>query len=134
MAGGSGIAPLRAMLHHALMGDPGWRLALVYSARTPDEFAFDGELAALASAGRLTYHRTATRQTGPQWIGGRGRISRAMLEAAVEDAETLCFVCGPEALVHEVPRMLHDLGIAPSRVRVEEWAVAAPAREMAEDV
>ena len=54
VAGGSGIAPLRAMLHHALMGDPGWRLALVYSARTPDEFAFDAELAALASAGRLT--------------------------------------------------------------------------------
>ena len=38
-----------------------------------------------------------------------------MLEAAVEDAETLCFVCGPEALVHEVPRMLHDIGISPSR-------------------
>lgn len=134
VAGGSGIAPLRAMLHHAQMGDSGWRLALVYSARTPDEFAFDAELAALAAAGRLTYHRTATRHTGPQWIGGRGRISRAMLEAAVEDVETLCFVCGPEALVHEVPRMLHDIGISPSRVRVEEWAVAAPAREMAEDV
>ena len=57
-----------------------------------------------------------------------------MLEAAVEDVETLCFVCGPEALVHEVPRMLREIGIAPSRVRVEEWAVAAPAREMAEDV
>lgn len=134
VAGGSGIAPLRAMLHHALMGDAGWRLALVYSARTPDEFAFDAELAALASAGRLTYHRTATRHTGPQWIGGRGRISRAMLEAAVEDAETLCFVCGPESLVHEVPRMLYDLGIASSRVRVEEWAVPAPAREVTEDV
>jgi len=134
VAGGSGIAPLRAMLHHALMGDPGWRLALVFSARTPDEFAFDAELAALASAGRLTYHRTATRHTGPQWIGERGRISRAMLEAAVEDAETLCFVCGPEALVHEVPRMLHDIGIASFRVRVEEWAVPAPAPELAEDV
>ena len=134
VAGGSGIAPLRAMVHHALMGDPGWRLALLYSARTPEEFAFDAELTSLAAAGRLTYHRTATRHTDPHWTGGRGRISRAMLEAAVDDAETLCFVCGPEALVHEVPRMLHDIGIASSRVRVEEWAVPAPAREMEEDV
>ena len=134
VAGGSGIAPLRAMLHHALMGEPDWRLALVYSARTPEEFAFDAELSALAAAGRLTYQRTATRHTGPHWTGGRGRISRAMLEAAVEDPETLCFVCGPEALVHEVPRMLHDIGIAPGRVRVEEWAVPGPARAMAEDV
>jgi ferredoxin-NADP reductase len=57
-----------------------------------------------------------------------------MLEAAVEDAETLCFVCGPESLVHEVPRMLYDIGIASSRVRVEEWAVPAPARGITEDV
>jgi ferredoxin-NADP reductase len=133
VAGGSGIAPLRAMLHDALMRDPNWQLALVYSARTPEEFAFDPELESLSSAGRLNYRRTATRHTGPQWTGGRGRISRAMLEAAVEDPETLCFVCGPEALVHEVPRMLHDIGIAPSRVRVEEWAVPAPARGL-EDV
>jgi len=134
VAGGSGIAPLRAMLHRALMRNAEWQLALVYSARTPEEFAFDAELASLASAGRLTYQRTATRHTDPHWAGGRGRISRAMLEAAVEDPETLCFVCGPEPLVHEVPRMLHDIGIAPSRVRVEEWAVAAPAREQAEDL
>jgi ferredoxin-NADP reductase len=134
VAGGSGIAPLRAMLHHALMRDPDWRLALVYSARTPEEFAFDGELASLASTGRLTYHRTATRHTDPHWTGGRGRISRAMLEAAVEDADTLCFVCGPEALVHEVPRMLYDIGVARSRVRVEEWAVNTPSRELAEDL
>jgi len=30
-------------------------------------------------------------------------------------------VCGPESLVHEVPRMLHELGVAPERIRVEEW-------------
>jgi hypothetical protein len=57
-----------------------------------------------------------------------------MLEACVDDPETLCFVCGPEALVHEVPRMLQDIGIAPSRVRVEEWAIPGPGRSLAEDV
>ena len=134
VAGGSGIAPLRAMLHHALMSEGDRRLALVYSARTPEEFAFDEELTSLAAAGRLIYQRTATRHTGPHWTGGHGRISRAMLEAAVDDPETLCFVCGPEALVHEVPRMLQEIGVAPSRVRIEEWAVQGPLRAMAEDV
>ena len=32
-----------------------------------------------------------------------------------------CFVCGPAALVHEVPRMLREIGVAPQRIRVEEW-------------
>lgn len=125
VAGGTGIAPLRAMWHQALGGDPAWRIGVVYSARTPDEFAFDDELIALAGAGRLTYVRTATRHAG-SWDGGYGRIDRARLEAAIATRETLCFVCGPEALVHDVPGMLRDIGIREERIRVEEWAFRAP--------
>jgi ferredoxin-NADP reductase len=128
VAGGSGIAPLRAMLQEALEGDDAPRIGLLYSARAPEEFAFDAELRAIADGGRLRYQRTATREAGPSWHGERGRISRAHLEALVETPDTLCFVCGPAALVHEVPRMLRDIGVAPGRIRVEEWAVPrAPA-------
>jgi ferredoxin-NADP reductase len=35
-------------------------------------------------------------------------------------------VCGPEALVHEVPGMLREIGIPTERIRVEEWAFRAP--------
>lgn len=124
VAGGSGIAPMRAMVHHALMAGPDWRLALVYSARTPDELAFDDELRALAAKGRMGYHPTATRHSTESWSGSRGRISKELLNAALENPETLCFVCGPEALVHEVPGMLGELGVAPARIRVEEWGAA----------
>jgi sulfhydrogenase subunit gamma (sulfur reductase) len=123
VAGGTGIAPLRAMLQELLDEGAAARASLLYSARTPDEFAFDGELRALASAGRLRYHRTATREADATWHGDRGRISRAQLESLVEGPETLCFVCGPAALVHEVPRMLREIGVPLDRIRVEEWAV-----------
>lgn len=126
VAGGSGIAPLRSMLHHALAGDPSWRLSMIYSARTPGEFAFDDELTTLAAEGRIRYRRTATRDSGPDWAGDTGRVSRGLLETFVEDDATLCFVCGPESLVHEVPRMLREMGVAPGRVRVEEWAAPPP--------
>ncbi len=133
VAGGSGIAPLRSMLHHALAGDSSWRLSVVYSARTPGEFAFDDELAALAAAGRIQYRRTATRDSGPDWSGDTGRVSRALLQSVVEDEETLCFVCGPESLVHEVPRMLRELGVPSDSVRVEEWAAPPLGRPGNED-
>jgi ferredoxin-NADP reductase len=123
VAGGSGIAPLRAMLQELLDEGATSRLHLLYSARAPEEFAFDDELRRLAGTGRLRYHRTATRQAGPKWHGDRGRISRAQLESLVDGPETLCFVCGPAALVHEVPRMLREVGVAPERIRIEEWAV-----------
>lgn len=123
VAGGTGIAPLRAMLQDLLDEGAAPRASLLYSARTPEEFAFDGELRLLAAAGRLRYHRTATREADATWHGDRGRISRAQLESLVDGPETLCFVCGPAALVHEVPRMLLEIGVAPERIRIEEWAV-----------
>ena len=126
VAGGTGIAPLRAMWHQALAGSPARRVGVVYSARTPDEFAFDDELTALAASGRVTYVRTATRHAGGAWDGGSGRIDRSRLEAAIVSVDTLCFVCGPEALVHDVPGMLRGIGIAPERIRVEEWVFRAP--------
>ena len=39
----------------------------------------------------------------------------------LQDTETLCFLCGPHALVREISPLLEQLGIAPERVRVEEW-------------
>jgi hypothetical protein len=30
-------------------------------------------------------------------------------------------VCGPPALVHEMPKILHELGIPRTRIRIEEW-------------
>jgi ferredoxin-NADP reductase len=123
IAGGSGIAPLRSMVQHALAVDRRWRLALVYSARVPEELAFDAELRQLALNSRLHYYPTTTRETGEAWSGGRGRIDQALLEMCIRDPATLCFVCGPESLVHEVPRLLRGLGIAESRIRVEEWTM-----------
>jgi ferredoxin-NADP reductase len=122
VAGGTGIAPLRSMLHEAFESATPPRVSVLYSARTAEEFAFDDELTTLAHDGRIRYVKTATRETSAGWPGGRGRITRAQLEAVVDAAETRCFVCGPAALVHEVPRLLGDIGVTPDRIRVEEWA------------
>jgi len=118
IAGGTGIAPLRAMLRHALTV-PHDGIGLFYSARTPDEFAYEREFRALANEGRLELAQTVTRSTAADWQGARGRLTREMLAALVHDPATLCFVCGPSALVTEAPKLLVDLGVAPERIRIE---------------
>ena len=60
IAGGTGIAPLRAMLRRALTLR-GHRIGLFYSARTPDEFAYEAELRLLATTGRMEMRQTVTR-------------------------------------------------------------------------
>ena len=124
VAGGTGIAPLRAMIDHVLRGEPGYRLSLLYSARYGEEFAFIEELRAHETGGRLELHQTVTRDDGAEWAGKRGRIGRSHFESVVHDpADTLCFVCGPRAMVNESVSTLAGLGVPADAIRTEAWAV-----------
>jgi CDP-4-dehydro-6-deoxyglucose reductase/3-phenylpropionate/trans-cinnamate dioxygenase ferredoxin reductase subunit len=124
VAGGTGIAPLRAMIRTAL-ASPNRRIGLLYSARTPGDFAFDQEWRALASTGRLEYRQTVTRHAATDWSGNRGRIGIGELAPLVHDAETMCFVCGPPTMVEDVPKLLKNLGVPRDRVYIEEWTSVA---------
>jgi ferredoxin-NADP reductase len=124
IAGGTGIAPLRAMLRHAL-AIPHRDIGLFYSARTPEDFAFEREFRGLADAGDIELRQTVTRAAETDWTGPRGRLKRDALEELVHDPATLCFVCGPPALVHEIPKILQELGIPRTRIRIEEWGPPA---------
>ncbi len=120
VAGGTGIAPLRAMLHHAL-AIPHRQVGLLYSARTPEEFAFQDELRALARAGRIELRQTITRSDAATWDGSRGRIGKSDLQPLVHDPATLCFICGPASLVHDTRRFFQELGVPPANIKIEEW-------------
>ena len=121
VAGGIGIAPLRSMIRQAvLLRQPG-KLRLLYSARSPDDFAYLPELRALARRGHIDLALTVTREARSGWHGERGRITPDRLAPLINSPETLCFVCGPTSMVDAVPRMLRDLGIDGQRIRIEEW-------------
>lgn len=122
VAGGTGIAPLRSMLEHALRARLSERVSLLYSARRADEFAFADELREYERQGRLEFHPTVTREDNA-WAGGRGRIGRAHFDAVLHDREdTLCFICGPGSLVAEAVTTLAELGVPRGAIRTEEWA------------
>ena len=120
IAGGTGIAPLRAMMQRALHL-PHRNVGLFYSVRTPEEFAYEAELRALAERGEIELRQTVTRATDTDWAGPRGRLNRDALAELVHDPATLCFICGPPALVDEMPKILSDLGIPRQRIKIEEW-------------
>jgi NAD(P)H-flavin reductase len=120
IAGGTGIAPLRAMIRHARARVDGM-FRLLYSARTPGDFAYRTELRGMARRGEIDLTLTVTRDVTGEWKGERGRITPAQLSALIVDPATLCFVCGPASMVDEVPQLLRALGIERSRIRIEEW-------------
>lgn len=120
VGGGTGIAPLRSVALDRLDQADGAPMALVYSARTSDEFAFDEEFAALDRAGRLHFHKTVTRDDRPaEWPGRSGRIDEGLLAAALPGPDAWCLVCGPAALVSAVATSLLGLGVPPERIVLE---------------
>jgi ferredoxin-NADP reductase len=122
VAGGTGIAPVRAMLDHALRRHPTQRISLLYSTRRSDEFVFTEEFRDHERAGRLELHQTVTRDDSTSWDGKRGRISRSHFETVLhEPASTLCFVCGPASLVNESAATLEELGVPAALIRTEDW-------------
>jgi len=120
IAGGTGIAPLRAMLHHAL-NVPHEAIGLLFSARTPAEFAYEQEFRSLAAAQEIELELRVTREVAPDWSGVRGRLGREDLAPLVHGTATLCFVCGPPALVQEIPQILEDLSVPRQCIKTEEW-------------
>jgi NAD(P)H-flavin reductase len=123
VAGGTGIAPVRAMLDHALRCHPSRNLSLLYSTRRSDEFAFVDELREHERRGRLELHQTVTRDESTSWGGRRGRIGRDHFEAVLhEPASTLCFVCGPPSLVSDSAATLQELGVPVGSIKTENWA------------
>jgi len=119
VAGGTGIAPLRAMLWDLLEQHPAARPTLIYSARAPEEFAFLEELTRLASEGRLDLYLTVTRDNDAGWSGSRGRIDERVIASAVATPETRCLVCGPPAMVTDTVAWLRAAGVPEFRIQCE---------------
>jgi ferredoxin-NADP reductase len=124
VGGGSGIAPLRAMIRHraAVQSDAPCRL--LYSSRSREDTIFAEELESLAAEdGSLEVYHTLTRSQPVGWRGYARRIDREMLEevAPLPSERPLAFVCGPTPLVETVATALVDLGHDPARVKTERF-------------
>jgi ferredoxin-NADP reductase len=124
VAGGSGVAPLMAMLRHRAAADSQVPARLLYSSRTLEDVIFREELARLAEAGDgLTVAHTLTRAQPAGWAGYGRRIDAVMLEEVgwPPGERPLAYVCGPTRLVEAVAGQLVALGHDPGRVRTERF-------------
>jgi NAD(P)H-flavin reductase len=121
IAGGTGIAPLRSMLWHTLLAERAGHAGLIYSVRSPEEFAYLEEFERLEEERCIDFRRTVTRAASEGWTGRQGRIDATFLEDLISPGDTLCFVCGPPALVGEIPPRLKQLGVRDDQIKMEQW-------------
>lgn len=124
VAGGSGIAPLMAMIRARAAAGSRVPFRLVYSVRTPEDVMFADELRRRAREdGGLDVQLVYTRRTPEGSPEPPGRLGVATLNTYGWPAEFTpnCFVCGPTGFVETVSDILVALGHDPRRVRTERF-------------
>ena len=124
VGGGSGIAPLMAMIRHRAAAQSDAPVRLLYSSRSREDTIYAQELDRLAADnGALEVIHTLTRSQPPGWRGYSRRIDGEMLEEVAPSPQErpLAFICGPTPLVETVATALVELGHDPARVKTERF-------------
>ncbi|MFI7427337.1 ferric reductase-like transmembrane domain-containing protein [Micromonospora sp. NPDC049836] len=104
IAGGSGIAPLRAMLEELPPG-----AALIYRARTPADVLMQRELDWLAQArGTAIWYVVGSRDDpGPRQVMSPDGLRRLVPDLTRRDV----YLCGPDGLVEQAVQVLRRAGV-----------------------
>lgn len=138
LAAGAGITPLMSMVRtvHSLPGQAD--VVLLYHGAAPDSFAFSEELDFLANVDfRIkVIYCLGDRECGDEWEGRTGRLSTALLEELVPDANgRQVFACGPEGYLNSATELLREVGVDDTSVFMEFFSGDREIRaEYAEEV
>ena len=122
IAGGSGIAPLMAMVRLRAAAGNHVDARLLASSRSWDDIIYRGELQRLGGNG-LTVVHTLTASQPPGWTGYGRRVDAEMLaEVGPGPAERPhVYICGPTPFVEAAAEALVHLGHPPQAIKTERF-------------
>jgi ferredoxin-NADP reductase len=131
LAGGSGIVPLMSMIRTHAQVNSQVPVRLVYSARTPADVIYAGELSERARVSPLTVSYLYTR---PGWAakgiaparGAKSYTTRLNAQILAETAfppdwNPITFVCGPSGFVEAASALLVAAGHPPFTIKTERF-------------
>ena len=122
VATGTGISPLRALVHEQLARASSTPLYLLFGCQDSEEELWGAEFAALAAQhGRFRFWPTHSRPS-PGYTGRIGRVQAYLPELAKQLGPSLrAYLCGHTPMVRDCTTILLDLGVAPEHVHGESY-------------
>lgn len=126
VAGGSGLAPIKAMLEQALQGPHSARTAWVFfGARTQGDLYALPELEAIQRqwAGRIRFVPVLSAEPeGSPWAGLRGLVTDHLgSQVAQPLSDAQAYLCGPPPMVDACMAELAALGMAPANIHSDKF-------------
>ncbi|MCX5875742.1 MAG: FAD/NAD(P)-binding protein [Deltaproteobacteria bacterium] len=115
VAGGIGLAPLRAVINGCLdQRDRFGTLTVLYGSRTPSDIAFQSDLGLWQKQG-VDCHLTVD-AAEPGWDGAVGLVTSLMDDLTPELSRSTALVCGPPMMFRAVLGKLASMGFSDEQV------------------
>lgn len=112
IAMGTGVAPLRSVLRHALSQPENFgQLFLLYGARTPADFCYQREVALWRAAG-VELREVISQPEGYEWAGSTGYVQSLIDNILPELSAPIALVSGSQEMVEQTRNRLHEMGFA----------------------
>ncbi|KGM39794.1 oxidoreductase [Aquabacterium sp. NJ1] len=123
VAGGSGLAPILAMLEQSIESQPNRSVTVLFGARTQRDIYCRQELARIANrwSGHFKHVTVLSAEPeGSDWQGVRGMLADVVGAYCVPQCEA--YLCGPPPMVDSVLAALAACGITPQDIRIDRFA------------
>lgn len=122
VAGGSGLAPILALLEEALVAGGQRPVTLLFGAREErDLYALDA-INALAAQWRESFRFVpvlSEAASDVSWQGARGLVTE-LISTLLEDGAH-AYLCGPPAMIDSAVSMLRSCGVAPEHIHADRF-------------
>ena len=127
IAGGTGIAPMRAMLAASIARLEARELWVYWGVPSPDRLFLDAELSALSAAYPRMHYRPVIERVAPEWEGLVGLPHVAALAEHASLREFAVHCSGSAPMARAVYRALRARGLSPEQFHCD-WIDIVRAR------
>jgi len=116
VAMGTGVAPLRSALRHALKRKEEFgQLIVLYGARTPDDFCYRDETDSWEDAG-VELRQVISRPDGHDWSGPTGYVQSLLDNVLPNLSSPVALICGSREMIDQTRERLGKMGFKPAEI------------------
>jgi ferredoxin-NADP reductase len=119
LAAGTGIAPIRSMIHCLLRENAGQPVTLIFGAKDAGSLFFHAEFLDLAGRHANFRYIPVLSQPREGWDGARGYVQHHL--DGIASQASRAYLCGPPAMIENASRSLAELGWPEHRIHFERY-------------
>jgi len=122
VACGTGIAPLRSMMHEIMENFPETKVTLIFGFRYEKDFFFREEIRELEKNNENFKLHLCSTKPGEDWEYFKGRVTEHLPGIIGSDKNKHFYICGPNQMINDTLNMLvKDIGFEKEKVIIERW-------------